>query len=201
MTKLPWKQFDDVAAKEQICIVNYPDDVIPPGPNFDVKKLSSTELQLLVGPYIAAVQAEKDITGTTFRVKKWSQGMSLEPHTTSPFSHFYAADIDMPDSNPRKGLIPLITSTYGVPLRILRDSKYWRQSISKLASTTTSLHTSAPQIRPNTPRSRSVTMAPSQMATVAEEDSMADESQFLLEDACPAYGHAPSAPAQRPPSS
>lgn len=70
MTKLPWKWFDDVAAKEQICIVNYPDDVIPPGPNFDVKKLSATELQLLVGPYIATIQEEKDITGTMFRVKK-----------------------------------------------------------------------------------------------------------------------------------
>lgn len=127
--------------------------------------------------------------------------MSLEPHTTSHSSHFYAADIDMLDSNPRKGLIPLITSTSGVPLWILRDSKHWCQSVSKLASMTTSLHTSIPQIRPHPPRSHSVTTAPSQMATVAEEDNMADESQFLLEDAHPAYGHAPSTPAQRPPSS
>ena len=122
--------------------------------------------------------------------------MSLEPHTTSHFSHFYAADIDMPDSNPQKGLIPLITSTSGVPLHILRDSKYWCQSILKLASTATSLHTSAPQIRPPPSHSCScsVTMAPSQMATAAEEDNMANEPQFFLKDAWqvashPAYGH------------
>ena len=134
--------------------------------------------------------------------------MSLEPHTTSHFSHFYAADIDMPDSNPRKGLIPLITSTSGAPLHILRDSKYWCQSILKLASMTTSLYTPAPQIRPPPSHSCScsVTMAPSQMATVAEEDNMANESQFFLEDAWqvashPAYGHTLSAPAQHPPSS
>ena len=82
-TKLPWKQFDDVAAKEQICIVNYPDGVIPPGPNFNVNKLSITELQLLVGQYIAAIQAEEDIAGTIFRVVKWPQDMSLQPCTTN----------------------------------------------------------------------------------------------------------------------
>ena len=82
-TKLTWEQFDDVAAKEQICIVNYLDGVIPPGPNFDIKKLSVMELQLLVGPYIAAIQAEEDIAGTTFHVVKWPQGMSLQPCTTN----------------------------------------------------------------------------------------------------------------------
>ena len=74
-SKLPWKHFEEVAAKKYICINNYPDDVMPPGPDIDLKKLSPAELQLLVGPYITAVQAKKEVTGTSFYMTKWSQGM------------------------------------------------------------------------------------------------------------------------------
>lgn len=63
--------------------MNYPDGVIPPGPDFDIKKLTPAELQLLVGRYITAVQAGEDVTETTFYVAKWLQGMSLQLPTTS----------------------------------------------------------------------------------------------------------------------
>ena len=75
-SKLPWKHFKEVATREHICIENYPDDVMPPGPDFDLKKLSPADLQLLVGPYITAVQAKKEVAGTSFYMTKWSQGTS-----------------------------------------------------------------------------------------------------------------------------
>lgn len=55
--------------------MNYPDGVTPPGPDFDLKKLSPAGLQLMVGPYIGAVQAGDDVAGTAFVIKQWSQGM------------------------------------------------------------------------------------------------------------------------------
>lgn len=73
---MPWKHFEDVAAKEELCIVNWPDNVMAPGPGFDLKKLTPAELQLLVGAYIDAVQSGSDVNGTTFHIKKWSQGTS-----------------------------------------------------------------------------------------------------------------------------
>lgn len=75
-SKLPWKQYEEVAAKEHLCLMGYPDSVVPPGPDFDLKKLDPVELQLLVGQYIAAVQAgARDVSGTTFYITRWSQGM------------------------------------------------------------------------------------------------------------------------------
>ena len=45
----------------------------------------------------------------------------------------------MPDSEPHKGLIPLVISSLGKHLRILRESKYWRQSTGKPPSTTSAV--------------------------------------------------------------
>lgn len=75
-TKLPWKQFDKVTAKEHLHIENWLNIMIPPGPNFDLRKLNPSELQVLVGPYLAAVKTGNDMVGTTFIIKKWTWGMS-----------------------------------------------------------------------------------------------------------------------------
>ena len=86
----------------------------------------------------------------------------------------------MLDSDPRKGHIPSIISTSGVYLCILRDSKYWCQSISKPSSTATSLHASAPHIRPPPPPSDSATTAPLHMATM--DDSIIDGEGAIVDN-------------------
>lgn len=73
----------------------------------------------------------------------------------------------MPDSDPQKGQIPLVVSSSGSRLRVLLDSKRWRQTIAKPSSTVagpsssrTTTHPSSSRTATGPPPSRS---APSSM--------------------------------------
>ena len=71
------------------------------------------------------------MNGTTFNIQKWSQGKLL-PFVLITFpDDFNIEQIDIPDSEARKGLIPLITSASSVCLQTLHNSKYWRQLAAK----------------------------------------------------------------------
>jgi hypothetical protein len=71
---IPWKRWLDVAAKEELCIVDWIDSIMPPGPDFDIKGLDSGELRELVGPYIDAILEGHDSHGT-FSMVRWSEGV------------------------------------------------------------------------------------------------------------------------------
>ena len=75
-TKLPWKQWLEVAAKEELRIANYPEGVVTPGPDFSLKKLPSQDLHALVGKYIIAVENDQDVAGAKFWVESWTDGAS-----------------------------------------------------------------------------------------------------------------------------
>ena len=80
----------------------------------------------------------------------------------------------MLDSDPRKGLIPLVVSSLGKHLRILRESKYWQQSTGKPSSTTSAI----------TPTSRPIpasAMSSSHMLidSVIDEEPGTDEDELM----------------------
>lgn len=72
---LPWKHWMEFSAKEQLTIVKYPDCVLPPGPDFEIKKVSAIALQLLVGWYIEAIEKGDNTEGTHFSIEKWKDGV------------------------------------------------------------------------------------------------------------------------------
>ena len=112
--KLPWKQWLEVTAKEELRITNYPEGVFAPGPDFSLKKLPSQDLHTLVGDYIAAVEKGHDAAGATFLVETWTDG-ALEFTCMSTMTYRILTDeITMDDTNPQKGQIPLVTSTKGI---------------------------------------------------------------------------------------
>ena len=74
-SNLPWKHWTEFSAKEQLTIVNYPDGVLPPGPDFKIKKVSAMALQLLVGRYIEAIEKGDNTEGTHFSIEKWKDGV------------------------------------------------------------------------------------------------------------------------------
>lgn len=85
---------------------------------------------------------------------------------------FVKEQMEMPDSDPRKGLIPLVISSSGIRLRMLRDSKHWRQSTAKSSST---LRASSSRAAAAPPSSRPAASSSSYTTaivdpTVAEEE-------------------------------
>ena len=78
--------------------MNWPDNVMAPGPGFDLKTITPPELQLLIGTYIDTVQSGGDVNGTTFNIQKWSQGKLL-PFVLITFpDDFNVEQIDIPYS-------------------------------------------------------------------------------------------------------
>lgn len=71
---LPWKRWVEVAAKEELCIIGWVDGILPPGPNFDIKKLGASELRQIAGSYVDnALNGSDDYE--VFTVIRWSRGM------------------------------------------------------------------------------------------------------------------------------
>lgn len=66
----------DLAAQKFMVLLDWCDGVLCPGPDFDLKKMSSVNLRSLVEGYI-----EDELHGTkkhtTFSIGKWSDGMYL----------------------------------------------------------------------------------------------------------------------------
>jgi hypothetical protein len=71
---LPWKRWVEVAAKEELCIVNWVDEILPPGPNFDIKKLGASELREIAGSYVdCALNGDENYDA--FSVIRWPAGV------------------------------------------------------------------------------------------------------------------------------
>ena len=72
--RLPWKCWLEVAAKHKLCIAHWTDGIMPPGRDFDLKKLSASELRDLSGSYVDAMLNGND-NFEVFSVIPWSAGM------------------------------------------------------------------------------------------------------------------------------
>jgi hypothetical protein len=71
---LPWKRWLELAAKEALCIIDWVDGIIPPGPEFDIKKLGAGELRDIAGSYVDNILNGSD-DYEVFSVIRWSAGV------------------------------------------------------------------------------------------------------------------------------
>jgi hypothetical protein len=71
---LPWRRWLDVVAREELCIVDWVKGIIPPGPDFDIKKLGASDVRAIAGSYVDAVLNGKD-DYEAFSVIRWSEGV------------------------------------------------------------------------------------------------------------------------------
>jgi hypothetical protein len=73
MKKMYWKKWLKIATINQLRLVNWPLEVKPPGPRFEIRRLSTTDLRHLVGNYI-----EYTVKGGTApqvpMIKRWTGG-------------------------------------------------------------------------------------------------------------------------------
>ena len=73
MTKMHWKKWLKIAMDNQLRLVDWPADVMPPGLLFEIRKVSTTALRLLAGSYI-----EHTLNGGPEpiipRIEKWTEG-------------------------------------------------------------------------------------------------------------------------------
>jgi hypothetical protein len=70
---LPWKRWLEVAWKEFLCIIGWVDGVMPPGPDFDIKKLGAGDVREIAGSYVDNI-----LSGTNnyqASVVRWSAGV------------------------------------------------------------------------------------------------------------------------------
>jgi len=71
---LPWKRWVELSAKEELCIVGWINGILPPGPDFDIKKLGASELQEIAGSYVDTVLNGND-NYDVFSVIRWTKGV------------------------------------------------------------------------------------------------------------------------------
>ena len=71
---LPWKRWVELSAKEELCIVGWIDGILPPGPDFDIKKLGASELREIAGSYVDTVLNGND-NYDIFSVIRWTKGV------------------------------------------------------------------------------------------------------------------------------
>ncbi len=71
---LPWKHWVELSAKEELCIVGWIDGILPPGPDFDIKKLGASELREIAGSYVNTILNGND-NYDVFSVIRWTEGV------------------------------------------------------------------------------------------------------------------------------
>jgi hypothetical protein len=72
--KMHWRKFSSNAMLNHLRITGWPKKVLPPGPGFDLKSLSTTSLRTLVVRFIDCVR--KGIPADDVpRVERWTDGM------------------------------------------------------------------------------------------------------------------------------
>jgi hypothetical protein len=73
--RMHWKGWLRIATIHMVRLVDWPADVTPPGPLFEVRMLSTTALRILVGAYI-----EHKLNGGPAplvpRIERWTEGWS-----------------------------------------------------------------------------------------------------------------------------
>ena len=121
--KLPWESWRELSSKQKLRIRGWKYNVQAPGPGFSPKKLKPEGLKLLLNGYLEAIQTGQDPTDTIFWIEKWSEGMWLLAFDDSYSDKSILDEINMNDSDPQKGLIPLVISDMNVALSMLQDSR------------------------------------------------------------------------------
>jgi hypothetical protein len=71
---LPWKRWVELAAKEALCMIGWGDGILPPGPDFNIKKLNASEIRDIAGSYVDSTLIGSD-DYEAFSVIRWSAGM------------------------------------------------------------------------------------------------------------------------------
>lgn len=113
------------------CLIDWEDDIIAPGPNFDLKKLSADDCKAIVEPYLDAISSGDD-EYKPFSVILWSEGRSsILVLITSCLYCVYPEDRKLSDLDPDKGDIPLVITRSGVILWTLQDSKEWQKMVAR----------------------------------------------------------------------
>ena len=113
------------------CLIDWEDDIIAPGPNFDLKKLSADDCKAIVEPYLDAISSGDD-EYKPFSVILWSEGRSSTlVLITSCLYCVYPEDRKLSDLDPDKGDIPLVITRSGVILWTLQDSKEWQKMVAR----------------------------------------------------------------------
>jgi len=103
---LPWKRWLDIAAKEALCIIDWVNGILPPGPDFDIKKLGAGELRDIAGSYVDSVLNSGD-DYDAFSVIRWTAGVSDYYHRNTIILMFYQNNVPFPTLIRKKGLFPL----------------------------------------------------------------------------------------------
>ena len=73
--KMSWKKWTRMAMVNELRIVNWPEEVPTPGPDFEMKTLSTSALRLLVTEYIEA-KRRRDPPTDAPRFERWTEGES-----------------------------------------------------------------------------------------------------------------------------
>jgi hypothetical protein len=64
-----------IAVKRNLCIVNWPNTIAAPGPEFDYHTMEAEEIKLLLGNFIATVREGRDPKESNVpRIKRWGPG-------------------------------------------------------------------------------------------------------------------------------
>ena len=73
---LPWKHWLELTAKEAFCLIGWEDGILPPGPDFDIKKLTASEIRDVARSYVDSTLNGSD-DYQAFSVICWSAGMRV----------------------------------------------------------------------------------------------------------------------------
>jgi hypothetical protein len=127
-----WKKWLRTAMLNEIRLINWPVEVKPPGPKFDLKALSTVALRMLVTEYIEHKLNGGPLTLTP-RLERWTAGVSRVAFFPPSQSDclLFPEEKAIPKDSLEKGSIPLVVSIQGVPLRTLSHCKEWREQFEK----------------------------------------------------------------------
>ena len=73
-TNVSWKRWVELAAKEELCITGWTDGILPPGLDFEIRKMGAGELREITGSYVDSTLKNKD-RYEAFSVARWSTGV------------------------------------------------------------------------------------------------------------------------------
>ena len=105
--RLPWKRWLDLAAKEFLCIIGWEDGIMPPGPEFDIKKLGAGELRDIAGSYVDNTLNDSD-NYEAFSVIRWSKGVWFSSHYNNTILMFHQSNALFPTLIAKRDLFPLL---------------------------------------------------------------------------------------------
>ncbi|KAJ8580672.1 hypothetical protein M405DRAFT_869310 [Rhizopogon salebrosus TDB-379] len=126
-----WLTMLDTLYAEKLCIHDWPAGVPPPGPDFDLKALSASQLRALVVPYLRrhlgvmyeadlGKEDEDDDTEAEAAKMKKRKSKSKKSNNTRRTKDYVES---FESESTSMYLIPLVIDTDGLVLRVLQDSE------------------------------------------------------------------------------